>query len=135
MEQTLQELRDGSEYRLVTARAGAGRLEVGEFSRGPLTSSIYDAPTHYHAVHLDGSSLAQCARNLGKLEGLAECEDERGLLGAFFASERRCLADLMDCLDGWQVTYGYVSQTAHRGTTYRLHQNIGTCRPRLRLVD
>ena len=54
---TLLSCEHGGERRRVFARRRGTRLEVGEFTRGPLTSELYDAPAHHHCIQLSASGM------------------------------------------------------------------------------
>lgn len=97
---TLVEQTVGNEYRRVFMRSHGSLLEVCEYSRGPQTSTCYEAPAHQHAVHLLDPGLEQ-------------------LVTSCFVTGEECLADLMDKLDSEHVPYGYLNTSVGRYVSYR----------------
>lgn len=97
---TLLARESGEDFRRVYLLKRNGYVELGEFSRGPLTQGTFGAPTHAHSLHLEDMSLE---------------ED----LKAFFAAGEPQLADLMDELDAQNIPYGYLNSTTGSHVSYR----------------
>ncbi|MBR3158990.1 MAG: hypothetical protein IKF14_07775 [Atopobiaceae bacterium] len=116
---TLLMVDQGNEWRRIFAHREHTELEVGEFTRGPLTSEVYDAPAHYHCVRLDCAGMQEGAVRLGELLGEVGQSDFELLLHGYFADEHRFLADLMDELDGWHIPYGYLNGVVGSHVSYR----------------
>lgn len=90
------------EYRRVYVRNRPAGLEVCEFTKGPLTEEMYDAPTHLHSMQLQGDALA-------------------GYVKSFFLKNDLFLADLMDEFDKLNIPYGYLNTMEGEYVTYRPH--------------
>ena len=108
-------------------------LEVGEFTRGELTQDVYGAQTHYHCVRLSDEEVAEMSLALTETLATTQSTPE-GLLADYFEEEQRFLADLMDDLDRWFVSYGYLNYEADGLVSYRSGASINTSRAALQLV-
>ncbi len=97
---TLLSTSSGGEYRRVYMRTRPAGIELGEFTKGPLTQEYYGAPTHHHSVQLQGDALA-------------------GYIKSYFKNKDIFLADFMDVLDSQHITYGYVNSMQGEYVTYR----------------
>ena len=108
-------------------------LEVGEFTRGELTQDVYGTQTHYHCVRLSDDEVTEMS--LALTEALATTQSTpEGLLADYFEEEQRFLADLMDDLDRWFVSYGYLNYEADGLVSYRSCASINTSRAALQLM-
>ncbi len=116
---TLLAVNQNDEQRRVFAHRDHAELEVGEFTCGPLTSEVYDAPAHYHCVRLSCADMREGAARLGELLGEDERSDFEALLRHYFEDEQRFLADLMDELDCWHIPYGYLNGVVGSHVSYR----------------
>lgn len=96
---TLLSVDHEGESRRVFVVERRGYIEVGEFTRGPLTRELYDDPAHYHAIHVD--------------------VDAPVLYKGFFMEGEPFLADLMDAYDAQGVSYGYLNTTANHHASFR----------------
>lgn len=96
---TLLEVESAGEYRRVFMRPKLDCYEVGEFTKGPLTQSIYNAPAHLHCIHVQ------------------DCNQDE--LQAFFGGGEPMLSDLMDELDTQGVPYGYLNSMMGQYVSYR----------------
>ena len=134
-ETTLFDTEQFGESRRVFCRANGGGLEVGESTSGPLTNEVYGSRTHYHAVRLSATATEEGARHLVACEDDAQDAELESLLVAYFAADERFLSDLMDDLDDWGVSYGYISGCARGVASYRSHSRADARRSALRLVD
>ncbi len=92
------------EYRRVYLRERTAGIEVVEFTKGPLTQELYDAPTHHHSIKLQGDALA-------------------GYVKSFFRKGNLFLVDLMDEFDKLNIPYGYLNNMEGQYVTYRPHGN------------
>ena len=116
---TLLSCEHGGERRRVFVRRRGTRLEVGEFTRGPLTCELYDAPAHHHCIQLGASASGALAQTLSELQGIPKEQGIADLLRAYFAHGEKFLADLMDLLDGESVPYGYLNSMMGKYVAYR----------------
>lgn len=116
---TLLSCGHGGERRRVFVRRRGTRLEVGEFTRGPLTRELYDAPAHHHCIQLGASASGALVQVLSELQDIPKEQGIADLLRAFFARDERFLADLMDLLDGESVPYGYLNSMMGKYVSYR----------------
>ena len=116
---TLLSCEHGGERRRVFARRRGTRLEVGEFTRGPLTSELYDAPAHHHCIQLSASASRRLTRTLFEWLGAPGEQGVEDLLRAFFVRDERFLTDLMDLLDSRCVPYGYLNSMMGKYVSYR----------------
>lgn len=88
------------EYRRVYAVTRKGFLEVGEFTKGPLTEALYNAQVHLHTIQIYHESAIK-------------------ELKAFFAGGCPYLADYMDDLDARGIPYGYMNSMVGKYVSYR----------------
>ncbi len=88
------------EYRRVYAVARKGFLEVGEFTKGPLTEALYNAQVHLHTIQIYHESAIK-------------------ELKVFFAGGCPYLADYMDDLDARGIPYGYMNSMVGKYVSYR----------------
>ena len=116
---TLLSCEHGGERRRVFARRRGTRLEVGEFTRGPLTRELYDAPAHHHCIQLSASASRLLTRTLSERLEMPEEQGVEDLLRAFFSRDERFLSDLMDLLDNRSVPYGYLNSMMGKFVSYR----------------
>lgn len=97
---TLLDVTYAKERRRVYVQNRMGYLEVGEFTRGPLTQKLYGWPVHLHCMHLPSNF---------PIEELQE----------FFLLGEPFLADYMDELDAKGVPYGYLNSVTSKYVSYR----------------
>lgn len=100
---TMVEEHVGREYRRVFLADRGYVLDVGEYTRGPLTQQTYGTPTHHHVVQIARRDLA-------------------GLVESCFNGGEGYLADLMDELDAKDIPYGYLNTIPGRYVAYRSHR-------------
>ncbi len=98
---TLLEETVAGELRRVYARPHDGWLEVGEFTRGPLTRDFYFCPAHLHCVHIDD----------------VWAPDDQA--AQFFETGSPFLVDYMDDLDAREIPYGYFNCDVGSSVSYR----------------
>ena len=91
---------DRGELRRVFMRWRSDFLEVGEFSKGPVTDGVYGSPVHLHCAQLRGVQA----------EALAQ---------GFFLGGSAFLADFLDELDRLGVPYGYLSTVLGDSVAFR----------------
>ena len=89
---TLLSCEHGGERRRVFVRRRGTRLEVGEFTRGPLTRELYGAPAHHHCVQLGASASGSLAQVLSERLGIPREQGIADLLRAYFAQDEKFLA-------------------------------------------
>ena len=116
---TLLSCEHGGERRRVFVRRRGTRLEVGEFTRGPLTYELYDAPAHHHCIQLGAPASRLLAQRLSERQGVPREQGIADLLRAYFVRDERFLADLMDLLDSQSVPYGYLNSMMGKYVAYR----------------
>ncbi len=116
---TLLSCEHGGERRRVFARRRGTRLEIGEFTRGPLTSELYDAPAHHHCIQLSVSASRLMVRALSEWLGMYMDSGVEDLLRAYFVRDEMFLTDLMDLLDECSVPYGYLNSMMGKYVAYR----------------
>ena len=92
---------NGDEWRRVFLRERGGLLEVGEFTRGPITRFYYDAPVHYHCTYVPGLHLKACVKEF------------------FEEDSDRELLDLIDRLNDLGISVGYVDVQMGKFARYR----------------
>ena len=97
---TLLQEDDGGERRRVYRIQRKGYVEVGEFTVGDLTQSIYGTKTHLHSVHVDEAPALQLAED-------------------YFADGDKFLADYMDELDERGIAYGYLNCMPGKYVSFR----------------
>lgn len=108
-------------------------LEVGELTHGELTQDVYGTQAHYHCVHLRDDEVAEMS--LALIEALATTQTTpEGLLAHYFGEGQRFLADLMDDLDRWFVSYGYLNHEEDGLVSYRSDASINASRASLQLM-
>ncbi len=98
---TLYEEFEDGELRRVYKRGHEGWIEIGEFTRGPLTQNMYGAPAHLHCIHVDNEHL------------------ERIQVEKFFEKGSPFLVDYMDELDEQGIPYGYLNCEMDSHVSYR----------------
>ena len=116
---TLLSCEHGGERRRVFVRRRGTRLEVGEFTRGPLTCELYDAPVHHHCIQLGASASRLLAQRLSERQRIPKEQGIADLLRAYFAQDEKFLTDLMDLLDSQSVPYGYLNSMMGKCVAYR----------------
>ena len=116
---TLLSCEHGGERRRVFVRRRGTRLEVGEFTRGQLTSELYDAPAHHHCIQLGASASGLLAQTLSELQGMPKEQGIADLLRSYFVHDEKFLSDLMDLLDSRSVPYGYLNSMMGKYVAYR----------------
>lgn len=125
------------EQRRVFSRPMQDELEVCEFTCGELTCELYGTEAHYHSIRLDEEGTRALVVRLKELadgttgDGNPELNE---LLTGYFAAESRFLADLMDALDAWGVSYAYLNGVVGSHVSYRPRHASRSVAPTLRLV-
>lgn len=116
---SLLESESSGEFRRVYVRHRKEGLEVGEFTRGPLTEAIYGGPTHSHCTFIVGVSMQSLVNVLVFTLGVPGERDVDHLLALFFKGGEPFLADLMDLLDKERVSYDYLNSVEGGHVSYR----------------